>query len=299
MTDLDLVTDVPGVAVGHWTDRDARTGCTVLLFPEGTVASGEVRGGAPASRELALLGPERTVDRIDALLLTGGSAFGLAAADGVMTWLEAAGRGWPTPAGRVPIAPALALFDLAVGDASVRPGPDEGRAACAAAATGDHEVGGVGAGAGCTTQKWLGPDHVRPGGLVAGSARLGEVVVAVLIAVNAWGSVGRTSGDATDVIGSVAEFTPLANTTIGAVVTNAKLDKVECLLLAQAAHDGLGRAVFPAHGRGDGDAFVAASTGQVAAGAPGGSEPANFTIDNLRILATATVERTILKLASG
>src|SRR3954469_17968341 len=117
------VTAVDGVRVGHWTDAEARTGCTVVLFPEGTVASGEVRGGAPATRELALLAPERLVERIDALVLSGGSAFGLAAGDGVMAHLDEAGVGFPTGAGPVPIVVGLALFDLLVGDGSVRPGP--------------------------------------------------------------------------------------------------------------------------------------------------------------------------------
>src|SRR5690606_24114506 len=124
-----VITDVPGVRVGHWTDRRAATGCTVVLLPEGTVASGEVRGGAPATRETALLDPTRTVTRLDAVVMTGGSAFGLASADGVMRFCEERGIGVPTPAGPVPIVVALGLFDLPVGDPSVRPGPEEGYAA--------------------------------------------------------------------------------------------------------------------------------------------------------------------------
>ena len=125
---------IDGVRVGHWTDVEARTGCTVVLFPEGPVASGEVRGGAPATREFDLLAPGRTVDRLDALVLSGGSAFGLAAADGVMAHLEGHGVGYPTGAGPVPIVVGLSLFDLLVGDGSMRPGPEEGRAAAEAAA---------------------------------------------------------------------------------------------------------------------------------------------------------------------
>ncbi|MGB3409795.1 MAG: P1 family peptidase [Microthrixaceae bacterium] len=296
MADLDRLTDVPGVAVGHWTDSEARTGCTVVLFPENTIASGEVRGGAPASRELAMLGPDRTVDKIDALLLTGGSAFGLAAADGVMAWLEDCGRGWPTPAGPVPIVPALGLFDLAVGDASVRPGADQGRAACSTATEGMHDIGLVGAGTGCTTGKWLGPDHVRPGGLVAASERLGDVVISVLVAVNAWGGVGRSSEGAAEALKTRPSAQLLGNTTIGAVVTNARLDKCECLLLAQSAHDGLARAVFPTHARSDGDAFIAAATQQVEVSHPRADENNDATIDDLRILTVAAVERAILGL---
>src|SRR3954471_268433 len=125
---------ISGVRVGHWTDSEALTGCTAILLPEGAIASGEVRGGAPATREFELLAPQRTVEQVDAVVLCGGSAFGLAACDGVVRWLEERGRGFPTPAGPVPIVVGAALFDLAVGDPSVRPGRDEGYAACEAAA---------------------------------------------------------------------------------------------------------------------------------------------------------------------
>jgi L-aminopeptidase/D-esterase-like protein len=283
------LTDVAGVRVGHWTDEVARTGCTVVLLPPGTTASGDVRGGAPASRELALLDPSRLVDQLDAVLLTGGSAFGLAAADGVMRWLEAQGRGYPTPAGPVPIVASLGVYDLAVGDASVRPGPDEGVAACDAATGDGHEVGRVGVGTGCTTGKWLGAEHVRDGGVVSASMRLDDVVVAAIVAVNASGSVGfdRTSIRSGEALpGGSGDVRPFGNTTVGVVVTDARLDKAGCLLVAQSAHDGLARAVFPAHTRSDGDAFIAAATGQ---------HDAN--IDRVRIAATIVVERAILGLA--
>ena len=130
-----MITEVPGVEVGHWTDPEARTGCTVALFPEGTVASGEVRGGAPASRDFALLDPSRMVERLDAVVLSGGSAFGLASGDGVMRFLEDRGTGFETTAGPVPIVVGLSLFDLAEGDGSVRPGAAEGRAAAEAASS--------------------------------------------------------------------------------------------------------------------------------------------------------------------
>ncbi len=155
-----MITDITGLRVGHWTDPAARTGCTVVLFPDGTVASGDVRGGAPATRELELLDPRRTVSRIDAVVLTGGSAFGLAAADGAMRFCEERGLGFATPAGPVPIVVALALFDLAVGDPAARPGAAEGYAACAAATDGPVELGAVGAGAGATVAK-LGPARDR------------------------------------------------------------------------------------------------------------------------------------------
>jgi len=281
-------TAVDGVSVGHWTDPVARTGCTVVLLPEGTTASGEVRGGAPASRELDLLAPERLVDGVDAVLLTGGSAFGLAAADGVMAWLEEHGRGYVTPFTRVPIVPALGLFDLGEGDASVRPGPAEGRAACAAASTGAVAAGAVGAGTGATVGGWRGPDHVRRGGIGVATVTRGDLTVAALVAVNAHGSID-VDGTATDAVEAIeaAPASPLANTTIGVIVTNARLDKVGCLLVAQGGHDGLGRSLVPAHTRVDGDALIAAATGAVDAGP-----------DRVRLLAVAAVERAVRSVAA-
>jgi L-aminopeptidase/D-esterase-like protein len=168
-----VITDVAGVRVGHWTDPVARTGCTVVLLPEGTTASGEVRGGAPGTREFELLAPERLVQSVDAVVLTGGSAFGLAACDGVMRWCEEHGRGLPTRAARIPIVVGAVLYDLAVGDATVRPGAAEGYAACEAATGGSFAVGRVGAGTGATVAKWLGPDATRAGGLGSATERDG------------------------------------------------------------------------------------------------------------------------------
>jgi len=257
-----MITAVDGVRVGHWTDLDAQTGCTVVLLPAGTVASAEVRGGAPASRELELLDPSRTVDRLDAVVLAGGSAFGLAAADGAMRWLEERGLGFPTAAGPVPIVAALGLFDLLTGDPSVRPGPGEGYAACVAASDGDVPLGRVGAGTGCLVRKWAGREHARPGGLGAAVATEGDVVVGALLAVNA---VGDLRGhDLRIPVAPTRGFTePGQSTTIGVVVTNARLTKLECLLAAQAGHDGMARALDPAHTAGDGDALVVAATGAV------------------------------------
>jgi len=143
-----VLTDVPGVRVGHWTDPVAETGCTVVLFPAGTVGSGEVRGGGPGTREFDLLDPVRTVHRLDAAVLTGGSAFGLAACDGVMRWCEERGLGLPIKGGPVPIVAGAVLYDLAVGDGRIRPGPAEGYAACEAAVAGPFPTGRVGAGTG-------------------------------------------------------------------------------------------------------------------------------------------------------
>jgi L-aminopeptidase/D-esterase-like protein len=168
-----VITDVPGVAVGHWTDATAQTGCTVVIVPDGAVASGEIRGGAPATRELALLDPSKMVPAIDAVVLSGGSAFGLAACDGVMSWLEEQGRGFETPFGRVPIVVGMSLFDLGVGDGSVRPGAPQGRAAAESAGGWVVALGAVGAWTGATVGKWLGPEHVRPGGIASATMRAG------------------------------------------------------------------------------------------------------------------------------
>ncbi|CAN5777206.1 P1 family peptidase [soil metagenome] len=286
-----MITDVAGVRVGHWTDPVARTGCTVVLFPEGTVASGEVRGGAPASRETALLAPEMLIRRIDALVLTGGSAFGLAAADGAMRWCEERDVGFPTGAGPVPIVVALALYDLMVGDPSVRPGPAAGYAACTAAIGGSVELGPVGAGTGATVGTWRGADGVRAGGLGSATARSGDLVVSALVAVNAFGDVDDRAGAQKFGPMAVAETFGAAgttgafgatNTTIGLIATNADLDKTACFLVAQGGHDGLARALVPAHTRVDGDAIVAAAVGGVSA-----------DVDQVRALAVTVTERAV------
>jgi len=282
-----VITDVDGVRVGHRTDAEARTGCTVVLLPEGTIASGEVRGGAPATREFALLEPTRMVTRVDAVVLSGGSAFGLAAADGVMGLLAERGVGFDTAGGRVPIVVGLSLYDLTVGDGSVRPTAADGRAAAEAATGGPVEVGAVGAGTGATVAKWRGPEHRRPGGLVTATARGdGGLVVSALVAVNAFGEPGASPLDV--VAGTVegSDLTPGSNTTIGVVATNARLDKVACHLLAQSAHHGLARAVSPSHTAVDGDAFVAAATGAVDA-----------EVAVVRNLAVAAVSEAVLGLA--
>jgi L-aminopeptidase/D-esterase-like protein len=269
---VEVIARVPGVAVGHWTDARARTGCTAILLPEGTVASGEVRGGAPATREWALLDPQRTVDRVDAVMLCGGSAFGLAAADGAVAWLEERGRGFPTPAGPVPIVVAMALFDLGVGDASVRPGAAEGRLACDAAREDAVEAGAVGAGAGATVGRWRG--EARPGGLGGGLERDGELLVGALVAVNAFGDLRGGERPPPHV-----ETAPFESTTLAVVACNARLSKGDCLLVAQSAHDGLARALEPVHTQFDGDAAVAAATGAVEA-----------HVEAVRMLAARAVE---------
>ena len=283
---------IPGVLVGHWTDREARTGCTVVRLPPDTVAAGEVRGGAPATREFALLDPGTLVDRVDAVVLTGGSAFGLAAADGVVASLEADGRGFATAVARVPIVVGMALFDLGGGDPSVRPGPDAGAAAYAAA-TDDAATGPVGAGTGATVGTWRGRDAARPGGVGVASCRRDGLVVTAVVAVNAAGDVVGAEADATlaEVLdASLVWPTPPdpahSNTTIGVVVTNASLDAGGCRVLAEGAHDGLARSVVPPHMRSDGDAFMAAATGGAGAAAP---------VDEVRLLGLVAVSYTHLR----
>jgi L-aminopeptidase/D-esterase-like protein len=286
-----MITDVTGVRVGHWTDAAARTGCTVVLFPDGTVASGDVRGGAPATRDLELLDPRRTVSRIDAVVLTGGSAFGLATADGAMRYCEERGLGFVTPVGPVPIVVALALFDLAVGDPSALPGTERGAAPCDSATDGPVELGTVGAGTGATVAK-LGSGDRRPGGLVSAGAEAGGLRVAALVAVNAAGTPGADDRSALDLARAHGGAAPrvtgtgFGNTTIGVVATNARLDKLGCNVVAQGGHDGLARAVFPAHTRSDGDTFVAAATGEVEA-----------DVDIVRALAVHVVADAVRSLA--
>jgi L-aminopeptidase/D-esterase-like protein len=278
-----LLTDVAGVRVGHWTDAVARTGCTVALFPAGTVASGEVRGGAPGTREWELLAPDRLVAHLDAVVLCGGSAFGLAACDGVVRWCEERGLGLPTPVGPVPIVVGCVLYDLAVGDHRVRPVADDGYAACVAAVAGAHDVGAVGAGAGATVAKWRGPEQSRPGGLGSVTIRRhDDLIVSALVVCNAW---GEPLGDipAPD-LPAPPDFG--TNTTLGIVATNARLDKVACQLLAQSGHDGLARALRPVHTAFDGDAIVAAATGEVDPPLDG-----PLGVEVIRALAAEAVER--------
>jgi L-aminopeptidase/D-esterase-like protein len=270
-----MITEVTGVRVGHWTDRRAATGCTVVLMPAGTVGSGEVRGGAPGTREWALLAPERTINRVDAAVLAGGSAFGLAACDGVSRWCEERGIGFPTAAGPVPIIVGAVLYDLMVGDASVRPDAAAGYAACVAATSGPFPLGAVGAGTGATLDKWRGGEAPVPGGIGSTVERDGPLVVGALVAVNAFG--GLAGGERRPWPSEPARR--FEHTTIGVVATNATLDKVGCLLVAQSAHDGLARALEPVHATVDGDAFVAAAVGGVAA-----------PIDHVRLLAARAVE---------
>lgn len=285
-----MLTDVDGVRVGHWTDTEARTGCTVIVLPPGSTASGEIRGGAPATREFSVLDPLMMIQHIDAVVLSGGSAFGLSAGDGVMSELEQQGRGFATSVGVVPIVVGMSLFDLAVGDASVRPGPDQGAEALRSSAGGPYETGQVGAGTGATTNKWGGADGKVAGGLGTATERHGDLVVSALFAVNAFGAIDEGGGDLPSAppsgFGSKTGFG--GNTTIGMVVTNAVVDKIGCHWLAQSAHDGLSRSLLPAHTHADGDGVVAAATGKVEA-----------NLFHLRALAQSATTKAITSVASA
>lgn len=253
-----MITDVAGVRVGHWTDRVAQTGCTAIVLPPESYTSGEVRGGAPGTRDFELLAPGRVVRHVDVVMLTGGSAFGLAACDGAMRWCEEQGLGYETLGGRVPIVVGAVVYDLTSGDGSVRPGPEEGYAACAAAASGPFATGRVGAGTGTTIAKVPDRDRRRPGGLGTATVRHGDVIVAALMVVNAMGDI-REGVPALP----VAAASAMENTTIGVVVTNATLSKTDCFVAAQGAHAGLARAIEPVHTRSDGDALVMCASREV------------------------------------
>jgi L-aminopeptidase/D-esterase-like protein len=273
------ITDVPGIRVGHWTDAVAATGCTVVLGPpEGAVAGGEARGGAPGTRETDLLRPGRLVERVNAVCLSGGSAFGLAAADGVMRYLRERGRGFDTGGPRVPIVPAAVIHDLFVGSSDAYPGADAGYAAAAAAERGDPVLEGrVGAGTGATVGKALGPSFARPGGLGSASVRLPSgVTVGALVVVNALGDVvdhdGRILAGATGpegpldtwraLLGEVPVVPTSSNTTIGVIATDAGLTRPECQKLCEIGQDGLAMAIRPVHTQHDGDTLFCLSAGE-------------------------------------
>jgi L-aminopeptidase/D-esterase-like protein len=276
-----MLTNIPGIKVGHYTDASALTGCTVILCPPGTKASCEVRGNSPGSRELALLAPEKSAQEIHAILLTGGSAFGLAAADGVMRWLEERNVGYPTPWAKVPLVPTAVVFDLNVGNKLVRPDASSGYKACAAATSDGIAEGNFGAGTGTTVGKWKGLEYGMKGGLGTSSIQLSELIVSVLAVVNSVGDVidsnGSTLAGARDPSGGFFGTTqihrPLSrgkvledtNTTLVVAATNARLSKLELLRVSQRMHDGMARAIVPVHTSYDGDVSFALSCGQVTA----------------------------------
>ena len=258
------ITDVAGVRVGHWTHETEATGCTVVVLPEPNVVAVEVRGAAPGSRETALLEPGMRVEQAQAIALSGGSAFGLATADGVMAGLLADDRGHVTPVGRVPIVPTAVIFDL--GGSSVRPGPAEGAAAYSDATAGPVSTGLVGAGRGATAGKWRGLDMAKPGGLGSASIQVGEIVVGAIAVVNAVGDAFTLEGESltggASVPGPPALFPNSGeNTTLSVVATNVQMGRAELSRLAIRGQDAYSVCLRPAHTRYDGDACFAVSCG--------------------------------------
>ena len=253
------LTALPGVRVGHWTDTHAGTGCTVVLFERAVPAAVDVRGSAPGTRETDALHPGGLVGHADAILLTGGSAFGLSAADGVMRFLEARDRGFQTAAGRVPIVPAAVIYDLSVGDPSVRPNAASGEAAAATATTAPIQQGNVGAGTGATIGSGAGR---LKGGLGSALWCSGKIAAAALAVVNPAGAVHDPNTGRQLAAGSNTTQAGIGqNTTIGIVAVNAVLERWQLRKVAEMSHDGLARAVRPTHGMNDGDAIFAVALG--------------------------------------
>lgn len=287
--DHDTAPLLPGVLVGHDTDPRRPTGVTVVLLPEGATTGVDVRGAAPGTHETDLLDPVNTIDVAHAVVLSGGSAYGLATTAGVMRWLEEHDRGVPVGPVRVPIVPAAVVFDLLVGDPRIRPDAEAGHRACAAAVPFDRAgAGSVGAGAGATVGKLLGPHLAMRGGLGIASLTAGGITMGAVIVVNAAGDVrdpvsgqllagARASADSADPVGALGALLgapgagdPAASaprppvggaTTIGALVTDARLTKAQATRLAQVAHDGLARTIDPVHTPLDGDTLFVAGTG--------------------------------------
>ncbi len=274
------ITDIAGLKVGHHTDARRPTGCTVVLCEAGVACGVDVRGAAPGTRETDLLVPGNLVDRVHAVVLAGGSAFGLDAAGGVMRWLDEHGHGFVVGPARVPIVPAAVLFDLWLGDACIRPDAQAGYAACESAAAQAPAQGNVGAGAGATVGKMYGIAHAMKGGIGSASLEVNGVRIAALVAVNAAGDVidpasarvvagsrepdGRTPRRITQTLlrGQMPpSLVAGANTTIGIVATDAALDKAQCARLATMSHDGLARCIDPVHTATDGDTMFALATG--------------------------------------
>ena len=304
----NAITDVQGIKVGHYTDREAATGCTVVLCEGGAVGGVDVRGSAPGTRETDLLHPLRLVQEVHAVLLTGGSAYGLDAATGVMRYLEEKGVGFDVGVGVVPIVPAAVLFDLTIGDPKVRPDATAGYQACQSASDGPVSEGCVGAGTGATVGKLLGPKFATKSGLGTASQKIGKgIVVGAIVAVNAFGdvvhpqtgeilagtrkpviggflnTVERMKGDLGQTILGLAQ-----HTTIAVVATNAYLTKEGANKVAQMAHDGLARAIRPVHTMFDGDTVFALATGKPPRKG-GGADPSVVGAIAAEVLAQAVV----------
>ncbi len=268
------ITDIDGVTAGHYNDKKNQTGCTVVIIDGGGVCGVDVRGSAPGTRETDLLRPTNTVQRANAIVLSGGSAFGLASADGVMRWLEAQGQGFDTGFARVPIVPAAVLYDLGIGDAGVRPNANSGYTACERASSKQLAQGSFGAGTGATVGKAAGMQKAAKGGFGTASVPLGGgVIISACFAVNAFGDIydhntgkkiaGVKGMSSYDIItkGVPQDFSG-ANTTIGIIGTNVALSKEQANKLASMGQDGIAMCVRPAHTMFDGDTVFAFGTGQ-------------------------------------
>ena len=287
-----------GVSAGHWTDLAGRTGCTVVLAPGGAMAGVDVRGGAPGTLGTDALRPGRLVELAHAVLLTGGSAFGLDAAGGVMRYLEERGAGHPIGGVRVPVVAGAVIFDLLTGDPRARPDAAAGYTACQAA-TSEPATGAVGAGTGATVAK-AGGGPPRPGGVGIASEPVGPAVVAAVMVANSVGAIWDDERHewVAPLAGGQEEGAPGplagANTTIGVVVTDAELTREQANRVAAVAHDGIARAVRPAHTRFDGDTIFCLATGAVAA-PPGaaGTAPGPGLADLVEAAAAQVVARAI------
>lgn len=280
--DKSAITEVAGIKVGHFTDSRRPTGCTVILVEESAVAGVDVRGAAPGTRETDLLDPVNTVQAVHAIVLAGGSSFGLDAATGVVRYIEERGLGYNVGVAKVPIVPAAILFDLGVGDPRIRPNAEAGYNACKAASANSPAEGNVGAGAGATVGKLFGMSRAMKSGIGTSSIKLESgVTVGAIVAVNAVGDVfdpstakpiaGARTKDGKSLVNSMAAILrgePLppmlagASTTIGVVATDAVLTKAQATKVAQMAHDGLARAINPVHTAADGDTIFALATGK-------------------------------------
>jgi len=285
------ITDVQGVKVGHFVEPGRPTGCSVLLFEKGATAGVDVRGGSPGTRDTDLLNPVNTVQQVQAILLSGGSAFGLAAASGVMRFLEEHRLGYAVGDVIVPIVPGAILYDLELGDSKIRPTAESGYKACQAATAQRVAEGNVGAGAGATIGKMFGMKQAMKSGLGSCSIRVGNtgIVVGAIVAVNAVGDVvdpksgkiiaGARKPDGSGFMDSMARIREgysvridaATNTTIGVVATNVALDKAQATKVAQMAHDGLARTIYPVHTPSDGDTIFAVATGEQPARANSGA----------------------------
>jgi L-aminopeptidase/D-esterase-like protein len=312
-----------GFRVGHWTDPEARTGCTVVLPPPGTRGSVDVRGGGTGTRELETLSPLANSEGPNAVLLTGGSAFGLAAADGVARWLEERGIGRPTPAGVVPIVPTAVVFDLVEGASGRRPGPEEGYAACEAAAAEGWERGAIGAGTGTAVGKLFGREKATRGGVGCAATRLDDgTVVAAIAVANAFGDVIGADGDLLGAprgedgaplrtaarlarMSGLPDFREIApratgNTTLACVCTDASVDKRTCAIVARMASAGIARAVDPAFTPLDGDVVFCLASGSEPPAPPGLAASWRITVlGTVAAAVTADAIRDAVRVATG